>query len=178
MGGEGAVLNSRSEFNRCFIPRLQLIEEEKIKEMEQADKEQSQTTLEELLTLDSDWERSKAAKRAEGAKISLGSREQTNGKREGATLGKRSRTKRRKLELVGDEWGEQTLPTPPVGEHLLPLVDKEQEEQPVLWEQELTAPSTNVPHIALGSKGKVSQPTCGGLLGEEVPHSGRAHSTY
>ena len=57
------------------------------------------------------------------------------------------------------------------GEHLLPLVDKEQEEQPVLWEQELTAPSTNVPHIALGSKGKVSQPTCGGLLGEEVPPS-------
>ena len=83
-GGEGAVLNSRSEFNRCFIPRLQLIGEEKIEEMEQADKEQTQTTLEELLTFD--WERSKVAKRAEGAKTLLMSKEQTNGKREGATL--------------------------------------------------------------------------------------------
>ena len=35
-GGEGAVLNSKGEFNRSFIPRLQLVEEEKIKEMEQA----------------------------------------------------------------------------------------------------------------------------------------------
>ena len=116
------MLNSRSEFNRCFIPRLQLIGEEKIEEMEQADKEQTQTTLEELLTLDSDWERSKAAKRAEGARTLLRSKEQTNGKREGATIGKRSRTKKRKLDLLGDGWGEQMFPTPPLGDHILPLV--------------------------------------------------------
>ena len=187
-GGEGAVLNSRSEFNRCFIPRLQLIEEEKIKEMEQADMEQSQMTLEELLTLDSDWERSKAAKRAEGAKTALRSKEQANGKREGAALGQRRRTKKRKLELIGDGWGEQTLPTPPVGDHLSPIVDREQEEQPNQegshylgaanstniteeWEQELSAPSTTVPHIAPGSRGRFSQPTHGKLLGEEVPPS-------
>ena len=36
-GGEGAVLNSKGEFNRSFIPRLQLVGEETIKEMEQAD---------------------------------------------------------------------------------------------------------------------------------------------
>ena len=27
-GGEGAVLNSKSEYNRCYIPRLKLVEEE------------------------------------------------------------------------------------------------------------------------------------------------------
>ena len=34
-GGEGAVLTSRSEFNRCLIPCLRLVEEEEIKEREQ-----------------------------------------------------------------------------------------------------------------------------------------------
>ena len=29
-GGEGAVLSSRNEFNRCLIPRLRVIGEEKI----------------------------------------------------------------------------------------------------------------------------------------------------
>ena len=29
-GGEGAILNSKGEFNRCFIPRLMLIEEDKL----------------------------------------------------------------------------------------------------------------------------------------------------
>ena len=27
-GGEGAILNSRGEFSRCYIPRLQVVEEE------------------------------------------------------------------------------------------------------------------------------------------------------
>ena len=43
-GGEGAILNSRGEFNRCFIPRLMLIEEDKLKELEEMDKEESRKT--------------------------------------------------------------------------------------------------------------------------------------
>ena len=39
------------------------------------------------------------------------------------------------------------------------------------WEQELSAPSTTVPHIAPGSRGRFSQPTHGKMLGEEVPPS-------
>ena len=39
-GGAGAVLNSKNEYNRCFIPRLWLIEEEVVEEMERAEEQE------------------------------------------------------------------------------------------------------------------------------------------
>ena len=39
-GGEGAVLNSRAEFNRCFIPRLRLVGEDEITQREQLEEEE------------------------------------------------------------------------------------------------------------------------------------------
>ena len=55
-GGAGAVLNSKAEFNRCYIPRLQLVEEDVIKEMEQAEEEEIREASRELLTQDNIWE--------------------------------------------------------------------------------------------------------------------------
>ena len=46
------MLNSKSEFNRCYIPRLQLVEEDVIKEIEQAEEEVTRETMEELLQND------------------------------------------------------------------------------------------------------------------------------
>ena len=62
-GGEGAVLNSKAEFNRCYIPRLRLVDEEETKEMEKLEEESLKELEMELLTQDNNWERSKAATR-------------------------------------------------------------------------------------------------------------------
>ena len=35
----GAVLNSKSEFNRCYIPRLRVVEEDEASEMEKQEEE-------------------------------------------------------------------------------------------------------------------------------------------
>ena len=44
-GGEGAILNSRGEFSRSYIPRLQVVEEEPV--VENGDREQSARLLRE-----------------------------------------------------------------------------------------------------------------------------------
>ena len=58
-GGAGAVLNSKSEFNRCLIPRLQLLEEDTIKELEQAEEKELKDTTEELQEFEDEWEQRK-----------------------------------------------------------------------------------------------------------------------
>ena len=47
-GGAGSVLNSRSEFNRCYIPRLKVEEQDKITEMEEQDKKELEYVKETL----------------------------------------------------------------------------------------------------------------------------------
>ena len=107
-GGEGAVLNSKGEFNRSFIPRLQLIGEETMKEMEQADVEDQEHTIEELDKLDGKWEQSKTKERAEKAR-SKGGSNLLNVKRQNGEpqLGGKP-SKRYKYELVGNNWGKTT----------------------------------------------------------------------
>ena len=58
-GGEGAILNSKAEFSRCYIPRLQLEEQDKLKEMEQAEKEQEELVTRELDENQTQWEKEK-----------------------------------------------------------------------------------------------------------------------
>ena len=55
-GGEGAILNSKAEFNRCYIPQLKLEEEELVEEMEQKEKEQEETVTRELDEIQKQWE--------------------------------------------------------------------------------------------------------------------------
>ena len=73
-GGEGAVLNSRSEYSRCYIPRLQLVEEDKSKELEMMEEESAKELGEELRDRDSTWERKKSARRAKATGTNMDSR--------------------------------------------------------------------------------------------------------
>ena len=112
-GGEGAVLNSRSEFNRCFIPRLRLVEEEEIKEREQMEIEEEEEVHGELLDREEQWARTKNIKR---------SKEQTHKWKPGSKGGKRPAklskvvepgaedggrpSKKKRFEILEEGWGE------------------------------------------------------------------------
>ena len=57
--GDEAVLNSKGEFNRSFIPRLQLVEEEVIRRVELAEEQDILETVGELERRDGAWETNK-----------------------------------------------------------------------------------------------------------------------
>ena len=103
-GGEGAVLNSKSEFNRCFIPRLQLIGEELVEQVERAEEEETEANLRELQARDEILEKSKRDRRAKIGRSLLG-REQNSGAKRGAAKELTKRVKERKLDLIGADWG-------------------------------------------------------------------------
>ena len=106
-GGEGAVLNSKGEFNRSFIPRLQLVEEEKIVEMEQAEQEDLRMAMEELESRDATWEQDKTRMRRGAAK--KGAISNTSGaKRVGGSREARP-SKKRKFDLIPRGWGSLTM---------------------------------------------------------------------
>ena len=86
------MLNSRSEFNRCFIPRLRLVEEEEIKEREQMEIEEEEEVHGELLDREEQWARTKNIKR---------SKEQSHKWKPGSKGGKRPAS--RELRMVGDQ---------------------------------------------------------------------------
>ena len=58
------MLNSRSEFNRCLIPCLRLVEEEEIKEREQMEMDEEEEVRGELLDREEQWARTKIIKRS------------------------------------------------------------------------------------------------------------------
>ena len=105
-GGQGAVLNSKAEFDRCRIPRLILEEhdQEQAKKYEEEREEQLTTALDmEHKT----WERSRIRERAEEHKSMMASREQkqyTKRSKEQKLEG-RSRKKRRTYTIIGENWG-------------------------------------------------------------------------
>ena len=109
-GREGAVLNSKGESNRSFIPRLQLFREEEIKKVEEAENEELKSTMEELQILDTKWERGKANIRAtiggSSQARSHGFKRQNKG--EGAGSQSTRPLMRRKYSLLGRNWGENT----------------------------------------------------------------------
>ena len=103
-GGAGGVLNSKSEFNRCYIPRMVVEEEEESSKMdrlarEQTEKEETKLALEQM---DETWEQRKARERELAAK----KRGRVNDvMAEGERKPKRSR--RMKYPIVGEDWGEE-----------------------------------------------------------------------
>ena len=54
-GGEGAILNSRGEFSRCYIPRLQVVQEE-----QENNNDGREITAKLLREHDKTWEESRA----------------------------------------------------------------------------------------------------------------------
>ena len=79
-GGEGAVFNSRSKSNRCFIPRLRLIGEEEVEELKQRDEQEEKEIREELQNIKELWAKNKSMKRVgAGNKNIMGSSQKRGG---------------------------------------------------------------------------------------------------
>ena len=111
-GGEGAVLNSRSEFNKCFIPRLRLIEEEELEEREKMEKIEEEEMREELQDREEQWAKSKNTKRSREhrSKDKIGSKSHKRagkGVEQGAENGLRpTKKKRYEFEIMEEGWEE------------------------------------------------------------------------
>ena len=108
-GGEGAILNSRGEFNRSYIPRLMVKEEdeEKDRHLRIEEKKLRCRTLREQ---DVTWEQLRREEMGDGAKMGpttspvKRSKEQLEGGCEGVP---KKRRKKLKYEVLGADWGEQ-----------------------------------------------------------------------
>ena len=108
-GGEGAVLNSRGEFNRSYIPRLRVVEEEEPEEEKEARLENRELLNRELREQDLSWEKTKVGELGRnafmGTSTSLRKRGQgAHAEGEGAPGSKRRR-KVLKYQKVGEQWG-------------------------------------------------------------------------
>ena len=87
-GGEGSILNSKSEYNRCHIPRLRVEDKEEEEDRERMEQEDVKRMMEELDKEQNDWEldktRSKDRERREIAKNVTVRRELNGRKRNNA----------------------------------------------------------------------------------------------
>ena len=107
-GGAGAILNSRGEFSRCYIPQLQVVPEER-----RAAKDSSrEITAKVLRELDNNWEQNKAKEL--GSQVILGPKssplKRMKEQSEDVTPAKRSK-RRRKLKHGLLKTGVSSLPT-------------------------------------------------------------------
>ena len=110
-GGEGSILNSKTEYNRCHIPRLRVEEKEETRRREQEIELEKEQTDRELELEQRQWESGKTSERDRerrellrqwsNSSIEEGSKKRSVKEQE--TEGKRS--KRRKFALLGEEWG-------------------------------------------------------------------------
>ena len=109
-GGEGRILNSRSEYNRSHIPRLQVEEEELTKKREEEMKRLGAIQNKEMDTEQLQWEQGKLQNikkdRRElvehlnkGGIITGGGKKRNKGEKIGG------RSKRRKYALLKGDWG-------------------------------------------------------------------------
>ena len=101
-GGAGSVLNSRAEFNRCYIPRLKVEEQDKIKEMEQLEMLETQEVGRALKEQDVRWEKGKSTRRTSKELLTGGGMKRENREQGGSKTKKRRKLK---FELVEDDWG-------------------------------------------------------------------------
>ena len=105
IGGEGAILNSRGEFSRSHIPRLQVVEEE-----QQTDTRERELTTKLLREQDRDWENNKAMELGAEAILGPGASptKRPIEEEEGGAVKKPSkrRRKRWKHEVLEEGWGE------------------------------------------------------------------------
>ena len=107
-GGEGAILNSKAEFSRCRIPRLQLEKDEENEELiakEQERIEQREKEIEqELLTWEKEHVKRKSRELKEGNHRSsshIRAREQEEEEDK-----KPKKMKKLKYNVIGEEWGD------------------------------------------------------------------------
>lgn len=107
-GGEGAVLNSKSEFNRSYIPRLKLVTEEEIVELEKEDMVVEDMVRKELQVVDTQWHSKKIKERAANTRKWTGGNSMKETRRKMPQDQRPS--KRRKYALLSG-WGEEAKTT-------------------------------------------------------------------
>ena len=115
-GGEGAILNSKAEFNRSYIPRLRLEEQTIVNQLEEEEKKRDEQVARELAKNQSDWEHGKTQERKEQQQRvarelqtgagSVGDAKKRIKEQKDIERGSRSR-KKMKFARVGAGWGEQ-----------------------------------------------------------------------
>ena len=146
-GGANNILNSRAEFNRCYIPRL-VVEEEDKDSMEQrlVDEEQTQQEIKKIMEQDDlSWEEKK--KREQELLKTKRRRLPDGGAGIGADdelVGRRS--KRIKLPLLSENWGEDL--TKDSGEHETPCTTSTN-----VMMRDCTMAPTNPPDTGRGGGG-------------------------
>ena len=130
-------MNSRSEFNRCFIPRLRVIGEEEIAEMEEQDRQLEQDVKEELQNQEEQWARTKTSKRS-GAARSRESWVGSSKRAKESNPGRERPSKKRRYVLVESDWGVKTtsVRTKTTLERLVDQENQEDDEYGVCESQE------------------------------------------
>ena len=102
------MLNSKAEFNRCYIPRLQL-EEQDVEQLEREEEEELEEIGKNLDENLEEWEQDKAVIRKNQRKAigrSLGRSTKSIATKQKKEQGAKT-SKRRKFELVVEGWGQQ-----------------------------------------------------------------------
>ena len=100
-GGEGAILNSKAEYNRCHVTRLRLERKEEWEERLEENKRWEEGKTRELDADQVEWERMKTRERGKIKERTAGQkREPPSGE---VTKGSR---KKFKYKLMGADWGE------------------------------------------------------------------------
>ena len=136
-GGIGNILDSKSEYNRCHIARLRVEDEGEQEEREQDIRKDEEQMGAQLDGKQQEWEQGKTTKRdkerkkmaAESRISKPGSKKRIEHEEEGGD----KRQKRRKYDLLREDWGETPripIDKPKEQEELLPgyrVVEEEQE---------------------------------------------------
>ena len=112
-GGLGSILNSKSEYNRCHIPRLRVEDKDEEEEREQRTSLEQDRLEEELSKEQTEWEKDKTRSRDKERRqkaMKIGNKGATvkGAKRTQKTEGSKAApsSKRRKYALLGEDWGE------------------------------------------------------------------------
>ena len=101
------MLNSKAEFNRCYLPRLRLVDEQEVTEMELAEERLNVDVEEELQRREDNWVAGKTAARSRRkSSKKVGRSLPTKTLREQVEEARPS--KRRRYALIAAGWGMKT----------------------------------------------------------------------
>ena len=108
-GGAGMILNSKSEYDRCKIPRL-VLEEDTSKEQEEIESRELQSLLESLNEEEEEWGAAKAKERSRElmkTNAELGPLEPVRATKREQEQTKGRKAKKLKYAVLGADWGRE-----------------------------------------------------------------------
>ena len=166
-GGAGCILNSKSEYNRCMIPRL-IVEEQDEEQIEKKEQEELRAALDMLEACERAWEQQKTEERIlelreARNRLARIEKKTNSSKREQPEWGAATNTRKKKLKYAKMDmnWGEE-----PPSENAPPSSPTDVSPPPLM--------SSQLPLTSLGSKekpGKLpgTQQSILRFLGEQQP---------